>query len=136
MALMALPPQFLVPLLGYKDKYLDTDWRLRLMVTSPSLEQIEMLEKGWSLASQLLSCEKPKRYNRDDLKNVFSDLSDLSDSSENSGPGNSKTEVRIKSRKVRVQSRKPDKKGEEAGHGKTILEATLELLNEHPDCAN
>jgi hypothetical protein len=65
MALMALPPQFLVPLLGYKDKYLDTDWRLRLMVTSPSLEQIEMLEKGWSLASQLLSCSKPKRYNRD-----------------------------------------------------------------------
>jgi hypothetical protein len=97
------------------------------------LEQIEMLEKGWSLASQLLSCEKPKRYNRDDLKNVFSDLSDLSDSSENSGPGNSKTEVRIKSRKVRVQSRKPDKKGEEAGHGKTVLEATLELLKEHPD---
>lgn len=65
MALMALPPQFLVPLLGYKDKYLDTDWRLRLMVTSPSFEQIEMLEKGWSLSSQLLSCSKPKRYNRD-----------------------------------------------------------------------
>lgn len=94
-----------------------------------------MLEKGWYLASQLASFDRLISYNRDDLKNVYSDLSDCSISS---GPVNSKTKVGFKSRKVEIRSFKhnprsfqPDK-GKDAGHGKIVLEATSELLREQP----
>lgn len=131
LALMALPPQFLGPLLPYKDKYLDKNWRLKLMVTSPSLDQIKMLEQGWSLASQLSPLDR-SMYKRDDLKNVYSDLSSSSDTSDSSGPGKRKTKVRMKSRKSRARVIKPHRR-EKTDRGKNVLEATLELLKEHPD---